>query len=114
MKEITFTVDGVDGEFVCDADELKSYKTAKQLARADEDFSLSFDVMERVFMGNDEEYIERLGGSVDRLNDLLAAALDAVGEDAWHCSGSTSPPIRGLPAGSVQSLSGAWRRTCSD
>ena len=72
MKEITFTVDGVDGEFVCDADELKSYKTAKQLARADEDFSLSFDVMERVFMGNDEEYIERLGGSVDRLNDLLA------------------------------------------
>lgn len=82
MKEITFTVDGVDGEFVCDADELKSYKTAKQLARADEDFSLSFDVMERVFMGRDEEYIERLGGSVDRLNDLLAAALDAVGEDA--------------------------------
>ena len=94
MKEITFTVDGVDGEFVCDADELKSYKTAKQLARADEDFSLSFDVMERVFMGNDEEYIERLGGSVDRLNDLLAAALDAVGEDAKNSSASpqTSKP----------------------
>ena len=45
-------------------------------------------------MGNDEEYIERLGGSVDRLNDLLAAALDAVGEDAKNSSASpqTSKP----------------------
>ena len=94
MKEITFTVDGVDGEFVCDADELKCSKTAKQLARADDDFSLSFDVMERVFMGRDEDYIERLGGSVDCLNGLLAAALDAVGEDAKNSSASprTSKP----------------------
>lgn len=94
MKEITFTIPDIEGEFVCDADELKSYKTAKQLARADEDFSLSFDVMERVFMGNDEEYIERLGGSVDCLNGLLAAALDAVGEDAKNSSASsqTSKP----------------------
>ena len=94
MREIVFTIPDVEGEFSCDADEVKSYKTSKQLARGNEDPSGVFDVMERIFMGRDEDYIERLGGSVDCLNGLLAAALDAVGEDAKNSSASprTSKP----------------------
>ena len=37
MTEITFTVDGVDGEFAANLDELKSYKTVKQFARSETD-----------------------------------------------------------------------------
>ena len=37
MTEIKFSVDGVDGEFAADLDELKSYKTVKQFARSETD-----------------------------------------------------------------------------
>lgn len=63
MTEITFTVDGVDGEFAADLDELKSYKTVKQFARSETDPAGMMDAMERIFMGRDEEYIEALGGT---------------------------------------------------
>nr|WP_314638656.1 hypothetical protein [uncultured Olsenella sp.] len=77
MREVKFTIDG-HGEFACDADELSSYKTAKQLVRADESASPAFDVMERVFMGRDEEYVERLGGGISCMATLLGAALEAA------------------------------------
>ena len=67
MNKVEFTVEGVEGCFVCDSDEVRSYKTAKELAKSDKDFSLAFDVMERVFIGNDEKYIERMGGDVERI-----------------------------------------------
>ena len=50
MTEITFTVDGVDGEFAADLDELKSYKTVKQFARSETDPAGMMDAMERIFM----------------------------------------------------------------
>lgn len=34
MTEIKFSVDGVDGEFAADLDELKSYKTVKRSPEA--------------------------------------------------------------------------------
>jgi hypothetical protein len=78
MTPVKFTVDGVDGEFVCDADEVKSYKTIKQFARGDDDPAGIFDAMERMFPGHDEEYMERLGGDIERMNDLCNAAMEAV------------------------------------
>ena len=63
MTEIKFSVDGVDGEFAADLDELKSYKTVKQFARSETDPAGMMDAMERIFMGRDEEYIEALGGT---------------------------------------------------
>lgn len=79
MREVKFTVDGVEGEFTCDADEVRSYKTAKQLSMADEDASLTFEIMERVFLGRDEEYVERLGGDVSQVQTLMTAAIGACG-----------------------------------
>ena len=69
MTEITFTVDGVDGEFAADLDELKSYKT---------DPAGMMDAMERIFMGRDEEYIEALGGTSYDMRRLCDAAFEAA------------------------------------
>ena len=77
MNEIKFTVPDVDGEFACDSDEVRSYRTSKQLARGDEEPGGVFDVMERIFMGRDEEYIERVGGGIEDMNKLVNAAIVA-------------------------------------
>lgn len=90
MNKVKFTVESVEGEFFCDADEIRSYKTAKQLVNSDKDASLAFDVMERVFMGNDEEYVERIGGDVEDIQKLLAAAVEACGAKNSKASPSTS------------------------
>lgn len=90
MNKVEFTVEGVEGCFVCDSDEVRSYKTAKELAKSDKDFSLAFDVMERVFIGNDEKYIERMGGDVERIQDLLSAAIKACGAKNSSASSQTS------------------------
>lgn len=92
MKKVKFTVDGYEGDFVCDADEVKSYRTAKQLIKAQEDAGLAFDVMERIFMGHDEEYVDRVGGEVDDISKLLAAAVEACG--AKNSSASPAPSKR--------------------
>ena len=88
MREVVFTVPGVEGEFACDADQLTDYDTAKLMSKADEDMGASFEVMERIFMGRDSEYMRRLGGNVSQIGTLLTAAIDAVGEDAKNSSAS--------------------------
>lgn len=90
MREIVFTIPTREGEFSCDADEVKSYKTSKQLARGNEDPSGVFDVMERIFMGRDEEYIERVGGGVEDMNELLNAAIGACKAKNSSASPQTS------------------------
>ena len=95
MKPVTFTIDGVDGEFTCDSDEVRSYKTAKQLAKSEEDFSAAFDVMERIFCGRDEEYIERLGGDVECIQTILSHAIEACGAKNSQAS---SPVSKGAGA----------------
>ena len=77
MREVVFEVEGVDGEFACDADEMRSYRTIKQLAMGDVRPAGVFEAMERVYMGRDEEYVERVGG-VDALARLNDAATEAV------------------------------------
>lgn len=78
MTEIKFSVDGVDGEFAADLDELKSYKTVKQFARSETDPAGMMDAMERIFMGRDEEYIEALGGTSYDMRRLCDAAFEAA------------------------------------
>lgn len=80
MTEVKFNVEGVEGDFFCDADEIRSYRTVKQLALGDKHPAGVFEAMERVYMGRDEEYAERIGGGADaisRLNDAAIAAVNA-------------------------------------
>lgn len=86
MDRVEFTVEGVEGEFTCDADEMRSYKTIKQLALGDEDLGGMFRAMERIYMGHDEEYVERVGG-FERAGRLNSAATEAV--RAKNSSGSS-------------------------
>lgn len=78
MTEITFTVPGHDGEFTADYDELTSYKTNKQFAMGEKNPGGMFEAFERVFAGHDEEYMERLGGSVESTGLLMEAAFEAA------------------------------------
>lgn len=84
MTPVTFTIDGIDGDFCCDADELRSYKTLKQFAMSEEDPAGMFHAMERVYMGHDEEYMERVGGfeNFGILNDAATEAVKAKNSSA--------------------------------
>ena len=86
MNPVTFTID---------ADVVRSYKTAKKLAKSEEDFSVAFDVMERIFDGKDEEYIDRLGGDVTCIQTLLGKAIEACGAKNSQAS---SPASKGAGA----------------
>lgn len=79
MNKVKFQVDGVDGDFYCDADELRSYRTVKQLAMSEENPAGMFHALERIYMGNDEEYVERVGGleNLPKLNDAATGAAGA-------------------------------------
>lgn len=77
MKQVKFQVDGVDGDFFCDADELTSYRTIKQFTLGNKNPSGLFEALERVYMGHDEEYVDRVGG-MDGLRRLTDAATEAV------------------------------------
>lgn len=87
MNQVKFDVEGVDGDFFCDADELTSYRTVKQLAFSEENPAGMFHALERIYMGNDEEYVERVGG-MENLPKLNDAATEAA--KAKNSSGSSS------------------------
>lgn len=90
MNKVTFTIPDVDGEFCCDADVVRSYRTAKKLVKAQEDATLAFEVMEQVFMGHDEEYVDRVGGGVEDITKLIVAAVEACGAKNSQASPSAS------------------------
>lgn len=77
MKEVKFQVEGVEGDFFVDADEMKNYRTVKAFALSEKYAGPMFEALERVFMGHDEEYVDRIGG-VDNLASLLDAAAEAA------------------------------------
>lgn len=93
MAEITFTVPGAAGEFTADLDELTSYKTNKQFAQSKTNPGGMFEAFERVFAGRDEEYVERLGGSVDATGTLMEAAFEAAKAKNSQASSETSKDI---------------------
>lgn len=86
MNQVKFQVEGVEGDFFCDADQLTGYRTLKQLALADKNPQGMFEALERIYMGHDEEYVERVGG-MDGLAKLNDAATQAV--KAKNSSGSS-------------------------
>lgn len=90
MREISFAVEGVEGEFVADYDELTSYRTNKQFANAANDTAGMFSAFERVFAGRDEEYVERVGGSVSDVYTLMEAAFEAAKAKNSQASSRTS------------------------
>ena len=79
MKQVKFTVEGVKGDFFVDADELNNYRTMKALAFGPKNPAGMYEALERIYMGNDEEYVERVGGleNVEKLNEAAAAAVRA-------------------------------------
>lgn len=84
MKKVKFNIDGVEGDFFCDADQLTSYKTVKQLAFSEENPAGMFHALERIYMGSDEEYVERVGGleNLSKLNDAATEAVKAKNSPA--------------------------------
>ena len=72
---VAFSLDGK--EFEADRSALTSYKVTKMVANAENDPCGYFEAMERIFMGRDEEYVERVGG-MDGLAKLNDAATEAV------------------------------------
>lgn len=90
MTELTFTILGIDGEFTADLDELLSYKTNKQFAKSETEPAGMFEAFERVFAGRDEEYMERLGGSVESTGALMRAAFEAAKAKNSQDSSSSS------------------------
>lgn len=77
MNQVKFQVEGVEGAFFVDADEMKNYRTVKAFALSEKQAAPTFEALERVFMGHDEEYVDRVGG-VDNLASLLDAAAEAA------------------------------------
>lgn len=79
MNQVEFQVEGIEGDFICDADELKSYRTLKQLSLSEKRPDGLFEALERIYMGKDEEYAERVGGfeNLHMLNDAATEAAKA-------------------------------------
>lgn len=77
MAIIQFEFEG-EG-FEVNSDRINSYKTMKAIAKAKDDPACMFTVLEAVFDGKDEDYAERLGGSMEKMGELVAAAIEAVG-----------------------------------
>lgn len=77
MNQVKFTVEGVKGEFFVDADELNSYRNMKAMAFGAKNPTAMYEAMERIYMGKDEEYAERVGG-MDGMEKLNSAAAEAV------------------------------------
>lgn len=76
MNQVKFQVEGVDGDFVVDADEAATYKTVKAFAMSTKRPSEYYMALERMYMGKDEEYGERVG--LENMNKLNNAAFEAV------------------------------------
>lgn len=77
MKKVQFEFEGK--RFDVNPDCVNSYKTMKAIARVENDPKCMFDVLEAIFDGKDEEYAEAVGGSMDKMGELIAAAIEAVG-----------------------------------
>lgn len=70
----------VTGEFEADDEVLTDYEFIVDVLTADEDPKAMVRCFRAVFAGKDREYARAIGGKVDRMGELLQAALEAVGE----------------------------------
>lgn len=75
LKKITFE----DKVFEYDPKEAKNYKNIKRIVKAKSDPEGLFDVFEAIFAGKDEEYAEVLDNDLDKLSELMSAAINNEG-----------------------------------
>lgn len=87
---VKFTVPGIEGEFEVDEKAATSYRVLKRMAQGDERPAGVFEAVEALFPGNDEKYMDRLGGSADDLEKLVNAAFEAVKAKNSRASSPTS------------------------
>ncbi len=80
MNQVKFHVDGVEGEFFVDKDAINNYKNMKALALADKNPAGFYAALEAIYMGKDEEYVDRVGGmeGLEKLNNAAAEAVAAA------------------------------------
>lgn len=77
MAKIQFKFEG--DVYEVNGDQLNDYKTLKAIAKAKQEPAYMFTILETIFDGRDEEYADRLGGSMEKMGELIAAAIEAVG-----------------------------------
>lgn len=77
---ITFEFE--DKQFECDDEVLTDYEFVADVLTADEDPKAMIRCFRAIFCGKDREYARAIGGKVDKMGELLKAAIDAAGEDA--------------------------------
>lgn len=77
---ITFEFDGQ--QFEANDDVLTDYEFVADVLTADEDPKAMIRCFQTLFCGKDREYARAIGGKVDKMGELLKAAIDAAGEDA--------------------------------
>lgn len=74
---INFEFEG--NTFECDETVAHDYKVIKAMAKAQTNPAALFDSFERMFAGRDEEYAEKVGGTIEAMTDLFSAAIVAAG-----------------------------------
>lgn len=77
---ITFEFEGQ--QFEADDEVLTDYEFVADVLTADEDPKAMIRCFQTLFCGRDREYARAIGGKVDKMGELLAAAIAAAGEDA--------------------------------
>ena len=78
MAKVTFE----GNEYEYDERELMDYRNIKRIAKASTDMAGFFDAFAAIFCGHDEEYADMLGGSIEKMGELYAAAADNEGQTA--------------------------------
>lgn len=68
--------------FECDEKAATDYRVLKSMSKMGTNPAAFFDGFERIFSGKDEEYAEKVGGSIEEMGNLLSAAVEAVGDAA--------------------------------
>ena len=74
---VTFEFEG--NTFECDETAARDYKVIKSMAKARTNPAALFEGFERMFAGRDEEYAEKVGGTLEAMTALFSAALEAAG-----------------------------------
>jgi len=77
---ITFEFEGK--QFEANDDVLTDYEFVADVLTADEDPKAMIRCFQTLFNGKDREYARAIGGKVDKMGELLTAAIGAAGEDA--------------------------------
>lgn len=77
---ITFEFEGK--QFEADSDVLTDYEFIADILESDEDPRKMIRCFRAIFAGRDREYARAIGGKMEKMGELLRAALEAAGDEA--------------------------------